>query len=86
MRSTRVFANLGTLKMKSESEQLLCGCKELVHQTKFIVITGGPGAGKTAALEMVKKSFCNHVVILPEAASILFSGGFCKSVVRGVGK
>ncbi len=42
----------------------------------MIVLTGGPGAGKTAVLELVKKSFCEHVKILPEAASILFSGRF----------
>jgi predicted ATPase len=41
-----------------------------------IVITGGPGAGKTAVLELVRQSFCHHVAVLPEAASILFRGGF----------
>lgn len=44
--------------------------------TRLIVITGGPGAGKTAVLEMAKKVLCEHVAILPEAASIIFSGGF----------
>jgi len=39
-------------------------------------MTGGPGAGKTAVLEVVRRHFCEHVVVLPEAASILFSGGF----------
>lgn len=53
-----------------------CACKELVHQTKLVVITGGPGAGKTAVLEIVKKTLCEHVAILPEAASIIFGGGF----------
>ncbi len=43
---------------------------------RLIVITGGPGAGKTAVLEMAKKVLCNHIVILPEAASIIFGGGF----------
>jgi len=42
----------------------------------FIVLTGGPGAGKTAALEVVRKTFCDHVAVLPEAASIVFGGGF----------
>lgn len=41
-----------------------------------VVITGGPGAGKTAVLELVQKTFCEHVTVLPEAASILFGGGF----------
>lgn len=44
--------------------------------TRLIVITGGPGAGKTAVLEMAKKVLCERVVILPEAASIVFGGGF----------
>ncbi len=53
-------------------------CEQLVPQTdtRLIVITGGPGAGKTAVLEMAKKVLCEHVAILPEAASIIFSGGF----------
>lgn len=44
--------------------------------TNLIVLTGGPGAGKTAVLEMAKKTICEHVAILPEAASIIYSGGF----------
>jgi predicted ATPase len=43
---------------------------------RLVVLTGGPGAGKTAALEVVSRAFCEHVVVLPEAASILFRGGF----------
>ncbi|USN51934.1 MAG: ATP-binding protein [Myxococcales bacterium] len=41
-----------------------------------MVVTGGPGAGKTAVLEMLRRTLCPHVVILPEAASIIFKGGF----------
>ncbi len=41
-----------------------------------MVVTGGPGAGKTALLEVVRRSFCRHVAVLPEAASIVFGGGF----------
>lgn len=44
--------------------------------TKFVVLTGGPGAGKTAVLEMAKKRFLKDVAFLPEAASMIFSGGF----------
>jgi predicted ATPase len=43
---------------------------------RLIVVTGGPGAGKTALLEVVRRSFCRHVAVLPEAASIVFGGGF----------
>lgn len=42
----------------------------------MIVLTGGPGAGKTAALEMAKIRFGDKVSVLPEAATILFRGGF----------
>lgn len=44
--------------------------------TKLIVITGGPGAGKTAVLEMAKKFLADNATILPESASIIFGGGF----------
>jgi predicted ATPase len=40
------------------------------------VLTGGPGAGKTAVLELVRQYFCVHVSVLPESAGILFGGGF----------
>jgi predicted ATPase len=40
------------------------------------VLTGGPGAGKTAVLELVRQEFCPHVLVLPEAAGIVFGGGF----------
>lgn len=46
------------------------------HERKRIVLTGGPGAGKTALLELIRKSFCSHVRVLPEAAGIVFGGGF----------
>jgi predicted ATPase len=46
------------------------------HIPRLIVVTGGPGAGKTAVLEMARRSFCRHVVVLPEAASIIYHGGF----------
>lgn len=53
-----------------------CTCSREFHPPKRIVITGGPGAGKTAVLEIARKNFCEHITILPEAASILFGGGF----------
>ena len=52
-----------------------CGCQR-VHQRQRIVLTGGPGAGKTAVLELVRRSLCRHVTVLPESAGIVFGGGF----------
>lgn len=52
-----------------------CNCNEL-HERRRIVLTGGPGAGKTAVLELIRQSFCKHVTVLPESAGIIFGGGF----------
>jgi len=41
-----------------------------------IVLTGGPSAGKTALVSLIEKQFYNSLVSVPEAASILFRGGF----------
>ena len=53
-----------------------CSCVLSQHGVKLVVLTGGPGAGKTAVLEMARRSFCRHIAILPEAAGIVFGGGF----------
>jgi thymidylate kinase len=41
-----------------------------------IVLTGGPCAGKTTIAEILVKTFSERLTIVPEAASLLFSGGF----------
>ena len=53
-----------------------CRCPEPSHEVQLVVVTGGPGAGKTAVLELAAHTFCRHVAILPEAATIVFGGGF----------
>ncbi|MGE5048473.1 MAG: hypothetical protein ACM3PC_07910, partial [Deltaproteobacteria bacterium] len=47
-----------------------CGCNA-IHQRQRIVLTGGPGAGKTAVLELARSMLCRHLRVLPESASIL---------------
>jgi len=64
------------MNAQSYSCERECTNTQPAHPTKFILITGGPGAGKTAILEIMRKILCQHVTILPEAASILFTGGF----------
>jgi hypothetical protein len=41
-----------------------------------VVLTGGPSAGKSAVLETLLRTLCPHLAVLPEAASIVFGGGF----------
>ncbi len=47
---------------------------------RFIVLTGGPGAGKTAVIAAARQIF-HQLTILPEAASIVYSGGFPRQPV-----
>lgn len=53
-----------------------CRCDRDQHTPRLVVVTGGPGAGKTAVLEIARRALCGHVVVLPEAAGIIFGGGF----------
>tara|TARA_B110001454_G_scaffold219202_1_gene251938 strand:+ start:16248 stop:16847 length:600 start_codon:yes stop_codon:yes gene_type:complete len=41
-----------------------------------VAITGGPSGGKTTLIETLKKEFGSQIAVVPEAASILYSGGF----------
>ncbi|HET6953079.1 MAG TPA: AAA family ATPase [Acidimicrobiales bacterium] len=41
-----------------------------------IVLTGGPGGGKTTAADLFRREIGERVVIVPESATILFGGGF----------
>jgi predicted ATPase len=41
-----------------------------------IVLTGGPGGGKTTALDLIRRELGEEVVVVPETATILFTGGF----------
>lgn len=39
-------------------------------------MTGGPGGGKTTAADMFRREIGERIVIVPEAATMIFSGGF----------
>lgn len=41
-----------------------------------VALTGGPAAGKTAVLDVLRRHLQGSVVVLPEAATTLFTGGF----------
>ena len=41
-----------------------------------IVLTGGPGGGKTTAADLFRREIGKSVVIVPETATMLFTGGF----------
>jgi predicted ATPase len=41
-----------------------------------IVLTGGPGGGKTTAADLYRREIGEGVVIVPEAATLLYQGGF----------
>lgn len=40
-----------------------------------IVLTGGPGGGKTTAADLFRREIGKRVVVVPESATMLFSGG-----------
>lgn len=41
-----------------------------------VVVTGGPAAGKTAILDVLRRHLDGKIAVLPEAATTLFTGGF----------
>ncbi|MFN0058460.1 MAG: AAA family ATPase [Planctomycetota bacterium] len=53
-----------------------------------IVITGGPGGGKTTIAGVLRRQLADRLAVVPESATILFSGGFPRSreprVVRAI--
>jgi predicted ATPase len=53
--------------------------KSIPGKCRRIVLTGGPGGGKTTAADLFRREIGDRVVIVPEAATILFQGGFPRS-------
>ena len=50
-----------------------------MQKRKRIVLTGGPGGGKTTAADLLRRELGDRVVVVPEAATIVFAGGFPRS-------
>lgn len=46
------------------------------YRVKAIVITGGPCSGKTTTIGKLRERFAEQAVFVPEAATMLLSGGF----------
>ena len=46
------------------------------HNTCRIVLTGGPGGGKTTAADLFRREIGDSVILVPEAATMMFMGGF----------
>jgi predicted ATPase len=44
-----------------------------------IVLTGGPGGGKTTAADLFRREIGPRVALVPEAATLLYAGGFPRS-------
>ena len=53
--------------MKAENK------RKKIHR---IALTGGPGAGKTTAANLLRREIGNRIIVVPEAATMIFSGGF----------
>lgn len=49
-----------------------------MKKIKRIVFTGGPCAGKTSVIDIIQRKYPDKFISVPEAASILYSGGFPK--------
>lgn len=45
-----------------------------------IVLTGGPGGGKTTALDLFRRELKGKIASVPEAATMIFSGGIERSL------
>ncbi len=57
--------------------------KITTDRTCRVVLTGGPGGGKTTAADLFRREIGSRIVIVPEAATMLFTGGFPRRKEEG---
>lgn len=55
-----------------------------MNKSYRVVLTGGPGGGKTTAADLYRREIGDEVVIVPEAATLLYLGGFPRAGETGV--
>ncbi|MEJ6581357.1 MAG: AAA family ATPase [Akkermansiaceae bacterium] len=56
--------------------------KNETQKRRRVVVTGGPGGGKTTALDFFRREIGAQIVIVPEAATMIF---FESAAVGGMG-
>lgn len=71
-----MFSGWPKINLKSSGEHMKIKPVEKKKQLKPIAITGGPSGGKTTLIEALKRELGKEVAVVPEAASILYKGGF----------
>lgn len=52
------------------------------HTPLRIVLTGGPGGGKSTAADLFHREKGDHIALVPEVSTLLFGGGFPRSSDR----
>ena len=73
------ITNSGPLLDKAGHARLGRHLAQQREQRCRIVLSGGPGGGKTTAADLFRREIGERVVIVPESATLLFSGGFPRS-------
>ncbi|HJL16934.1 MAG TPA: ATP-binding protein [Sandaracinaceae bacterium LLY-WYZ-13_1] len=48
----------------------------MVRERCRVAVTGGPGGGKSTAVDLFRRDIGERVVVVPESATMLFAGGF----------
>ncbi len=56
------------------------------NNTHRIVLTGGPGGGKTTAADLIRREIGEGIIVVPEAATMLFMGGFPRHSDKNISK